>query len=334
MTSDLTPLQRPSQAEGSRLAWTRYWQAGALHSCATSFTGNYEGPIADFWRAVFARLAPGDRVLDVASGNGALARLLLDTRQEPSISCDSVDLAPVAPAWLGTLPSSQGARVRFFGSTRAEELPFADGTYALATSQFGLEYTELDRSVAELRRVLRRPAALAAVIHHVGSRPLQMAAEELRHVDWVLQPEGLLACAFEMLEPMARAATEAGRRSLASDANARHARDRFNACQRELSDRASRSACPDLLIELRGAIATVIEMAVARGEAEARAALEGVRQAVADDRARLHDMGRAAMDEAKLRALLHGLGPPASHRVAPLEHSGHLMGWAVQATLA
>ena len=338
MTSDLMepmPPPRPSQGEDeSRLAWARYWQAGALHSCATSFSGNYDGPIADFWRSVFAPLSPGDRVLDVASGNGALARMLIDTRTEASITCDSVDLAPVTPAWLSALPPGQAARVRFFGSMHAEALPFTEGTYALAISQFGLEYTDLDRSVPELLRVLRRPATFAAVIHHIGSRPLQMAAEELRHIAWALQPDGLMARASRMLEPMARAATEAGRRSLATDAGALDAREQFNACQRELSDIASRSPCPDILYELREAIATVISTATARGEQVARTALQGVGQAVADNRARLTDMGRAAMDEPKLQSLLLRLGPSTAQRVVRLDHSGHLMGWAVQVTLA
>ena len=38
--------------------------------------------------------------------------------------------------------------------------------------------------------------------------------------------------------------------------------------------------------------------------------------------------------EAKLQALLQRLGPSKAQQVVRLEHSGHLMGWAVQITLA
>lgn len=320
-------------AEESRRAWNHYWKAGHLHSCATSFGGNYEGPIADFWRRVFAGLAPGDRVLDIASGNGPLAQLLIEARKEPSIACDCVDLAPVAPAWVGALPPSHRGRVSFFGETRAEALPFGSGTYALAISQFGLEYSTLNDSVPELLRVLARPSRLAAIVHHVDSRPVRLATEEARHIDWTLQPEGLLACAFSMLRPMAQAATEAGRRALASDAVALATRERFNAVQRDLTGRATASSCPDLLYELRDAIASVLELARTRGEAAAKTALRGIELAVLDDRARLRDMRAAAMDETKLRSTLAQLGPAAPPIVDRLEHSGHLMGWSVEVAL-
>jgi len=326
------PRTDPASSE-SRTAWTRYWQAGALHSCATSFSGNYEGPIADFWRRVFAGLVAGDRVLDVASGNGPLAKLLIETRAEPSITCDCVDLAPVAPEWLNALPPVQRDRVRFFGHTRAEALPFDRGRHALAISQFGLEYSTLSESMPELLRVLARPARVAAVVHHADSRPVRLAAEELRHIEWVLQADGLVASARAMLRPMAQAGTEAGRRALASDTAALQMRERFNAQQRLLSDRAATSLCPDLLFELRAAIASALEIARSRGEAAGHDALQGIEQAVRDDRARLDDMQRAAMDETGLRSALRLLGEQARHEVAPIEHAGHLMGWSVLVAL-
>jgi SAM-dependent methyltransferase len=327
------PPRAEAASEESRTAWTRYWQAGALHSCATSFAGNYEGPIADFWRRVFGGLAAGERVLDIACGNGPLAKLLIETRPEPSITCDCVDLAPVAPAWVGTLPPVQRGRVRFFGDTRAEALPFERGSFALAVSQFGLEYSALAESVPEILRVLARPSRLAAVVHHVESHPVRLAAEELRHVQWALQAEGLVASAGAMLRPMAQAGTEAGRRALAADTAALRLRDRFNAQQRELTDRAAASSCPDLLFELRTAIASALEIARARGEAAGRNALRGIEQAVRDDRARLADMQAAAMDAARLHSTLERLGDRARREVAPIEHAGHLMGWSVLVSL-
>lgn len=335
--NDATSAPQPADApdnEATRHAWARYWQTGALHSCATSFAGNYDGPIGAFWRDVFGALAPADRVLDVASGNGPLAQLLLATRSESAITCDSVDLAPVSPPWLAQLPPARRARVRFFGGTRAEALPFDDGGHALAVSQFGLEYSDLEGSVPELLRVLARPGRFAAVMHHAESRPVALATEEAQHIAWALAPGGgLFACATAMLRPMSRAATEAGRRALATDAAALAARERFNTCQRELTDRAARSPCPDLLFELREAIAVVMETAARHGEAAARTRLAGVEQAVRDDGARLADLRGAALDEAAMQSLLARFGRDAQHHVEPLRHGGHLMGWAVRITL-
>ena len=72
--------------------WSRYWSRGALHSCTGSFGDAYEGPIADFWRQGFGALAQGARVLDIASGNGPVPKLLLDLKGRSDLSCDAIDL--------------------------------------------------------------------------------------------------------------------------------------------------------------------------------------------------------------------------------------------------
>lgn len=320
-------------ADETRAAWERYWRAGALHSCATSFSGNYDGPMGGFWRVVYAGLAPGDAVLDVASGNGALPRLLLDTRTEPSITCDAIDLAPVSPDWPQALPAGDRARVRFHGNTQAESLPFVDGSFSLAVSQFGLEYTDLASSVPELLRVLRRPALVALVVHHADSRLVEMAVEERSHVAWFLQPGGLHDCTLRLLPLMARAATPGGRAELAADPEAADVRATFNRWQRELSARAERSPCPDLLHELRDAIIAAVQAAPAHGEAVAAAQMGAARRAVTDNDLRLADLCRVARDKAGLDEMLALFGPAARQSVEPLRQGGHLVGWAVRMRL-
>lgn len=49
-----------SDQQQRRDSWSRYWAGGALHSCATSFDGNYDDAIGEFsWRAVCATLRGG-----------------------------------------------------------------------------------------------------------------------------------------------------------------------------------------------------------------------------------------------------------------------------------
>ena len=63
-----------------RQAWSSYWAQGALHSCTGSFDARYSGAIGAFWDAVVAEIPPGSRVLDLATGNGALPLRLWSTR--------------------------------------------------------------------------------------------------------------------------------------------------------------------------------------------------------------------------------------------------------------
>ena len=310
-------------------AWGRYWASGALHACATSFDGNYDGALAAFWREVFDGLAPGERVLDLACGNGALGRLLIEQRPEPSIGCDAVDLAPLAPRWVNGLAPAQAARLRFHAETRAEALPFEDGRFALVVSQYGIEYTALEHSVPELLRVLRRPGRIALVLHHAASRPVALARDEVAHIDWLRADDGLLAVSRRMVPLVARAATAQGRAALAADPAADAQRQRFNELQREVGARIEAAVCPDVLHEVREGVARVFALVMQSGPTAALEVLGELEQALADSRLRLDELCRCALDADALGALAQRLGGGA--RVAELRERGQLMGWTLLA---
>lgn len=317
-------------AAASRSAWASYWRSGALHSCATSFRGNYGGAIAGFWRSSFDALQPGDRVLDLATGNGAIAQLLITHRPEAEICCDAVDLAPVAPAWLQEQPPAQRARVRFHGGTAAEHLPFEDNRFALVVSQYGLEYTALEQSVPELRRVMQPAARAALLVHHAHGRPADLARDEVAHIDWLLAPHGLLDAAGAMLPLLVRAATAEGRAALSQDAQALQHRQQFNALQQALQHRAEGAPCPDVLFEVREALAAVLDMAARQGVEPAQALLPVLRGHLVNSRVRLQDLLRCALDTAAVAALAARLGSPQHTQVEPLHEGPWLMGWTVR----
>lgn len=56
-------------------AWDHYWRDGRLASCGGEGGAGYQTAIARGWREFFAGLANGSRILDVCSGNGAIALL-------------------------------------------------------------------------------------------------------------------------------------------------------------------------------------------------------------------------------------------------------------------
>ncbi|TCP03120.1 class I SAM-dependent methyltransferase [Rubrivivax gelatinosus] len=318
-------------AQERRRAWDGYWASGALHSCAGSFDGNYGGAIASFWRETFMHLQPGERVLDLACGNGPLGRLLLECRDDASIGCDAVDLATPSPRWLSEMPAAQAARLRFHGGVAAESLPFDDGRFALVTSQYGLEYTDLARSVAELQRVLRRPGRIALLVHHAGSRPVALAHDEITHLDWLGAEDGLLDSVARIVPLVDRAQTPQGRAALAQDASAERQRQHFNSLQQALSRRAEASICPDVLYEVRDAAARLFALAGGSGSSAALEGLGRLRRHLMDSRIRLEDLCRCALDADGVAALSQRLAPAA--RTAELHESGHLMGWTLVATL-
>jgi SAM-dependent methyltransferase len=124
-----------------------------------------------------SRLAAGGRVLDAGCGTGGYLRWLLDTGAFSSaagvdVAAAAVDLAHerVPEAELRVAPLA--------------ELPFGDGSFDLVVTNDVLQHVdeaELDRSLAELHRVLRRDGTL--LVRTNGSRRLRRERSDWRAYD-------------------------------------------------------------------------------------------------------------------------------------------------------
>ena len=122
-------------------------------------------------RAVdLARVGPGDRALDVATGTGDLA-LELAARVAPGgkvIASDFSEEMLTRARSKGT-----GAPVALtFEWANAMELPYADGEFATATVGFGARnFSDLDRGLAEMARVVRRGGTVVVLEITTPTRP-------------------------------------------------------------------------------------------------------------------------------------------------------------------
>lgn len=333
------PLDAHSEAQAKnggeataarRAVWTRHWATGAAHSCVGSYGDRYGGAIAEFWTNLFASLSGAERVLDVATGNGALPRLLLDSRPATAISIDAIDLAHIAPAWLADLPLADRNRVRFCGACAAEDLGFPDGAFDLVVSQYGVEYSDLDRSVPEMIRVLAPGGRIALLLHAADSRPATLAAVELTHLAWLLSDRGLLGAAAAMIEPISRATTADGRATLASDPQAEAARERFNAAQDRLRERCAVPDGADVLNEMQEAVNAVLGLAMERGVVAAHDRLTAITTAVRDSQLRLQQLCAHALTPSRLEGLresiYRGCAPGTGVVLGEVREHGFLMG--------
>jgi SAM-dependent methyltransferase len=96
-----------------------------------------------------ARLKPGNRVLDVACGTGALTRVAAD-RVGPTGSLTGLD----ADAGMLAVAARTSPEIQWRQGS-GEALPFPDGTFDVVVSQFGLMFfADPGRGVQEMIRVL------------------------------------------------------------------------------------------------------------------------------------------------------------------------------------
>lgn len=144
-------------------AWTAFWEEqGPQSRCLADASPETDRCLSEHWLAYAAVLPSGAHVLDIGCGSGAVARLLASA--QPHLRVVGVDSAQVPN--LGTGRSSQ---VRIFPGVAMESLPFANGAFGAAVSQFGFEYCAIEAAARELARVLRASAGVSFIVHHSQS---------------------------------------------------------------------------------------------------------------------------------------------------------------------
>lgn len=315
-----------------RRSWTNYWASGALHSCLGSFDGNYAGEVPEAWRGALAALPAGATVLDLCTGNGALPALFLGEPAGAALArIHAVDLAQIRPDWVHQLEPGQRERVAFQGGIQAESLPFEDASFDLVCSQFGIEYTDLGRSLPEVVRVLKPGGLFAVVLHDTNSLMCSNAREERTHLAWMAE-HNPIARAAELCRFVARAATPEGRQALAADPAAEKARLALNEVMAAMTLRAQEHVVPDVLVQSQRTIFEAIQAAMRTGHADAGLqALGWLREQLLQSDLRLAELLGCALDEAALDGLLAGTGLVEEARRPLAFPGGDRLGWWLQA---
>ena len=125
---------------------------------------------APTYRAMFRTLIdlmaprPGDAILDVGCGSGALDRLLA-RRPGGANPIAAMDSNPFLLREAAALAEAEGlgAAIRFLPGN-AEALPFADESFACAFSVTVLEECDADRAIAEMVRVVEPGGRVGVVV--------------------------------------------------------------------------------------------------------------------------------------------------------------------------
>jgi SAM-dependent methyltransferase len=169
--------------------WTQYWQSGNPDSCIPTKSPDDIRPIRAFWRELAVQLNAGSRVLDLATGNGAVPRMLLEANQDLQIT--AVDKAAIDPVkYLADL--GRMADVKFSPGVDIEHMHYDDASFDAVTSQFGIEYVALERAVSEVARVIRSDGEIRLLMHHCDSEVLVASRAKRTEMEPLLANGGVL----------------------------------------------------------------------------------------------------------------------------------------------
>jgi ubiquinone/menaquinone biosynthesis C-methylase UbiE len=152
------------ESDSSQVAdsWNTYWH-GTGDIGAYSSGGVNHPAILAFWDEFFQGVKQDysrPRIIDIASGNGAVVKRAMAVFGDQSFDFTCLDVSDAAMTNIREqFPLVQGL------VTDARNIPLDSGSFDIATSQFGVEYAGLE-AITETARLLASGGRLALLLHN------------------------------------------------------------------------------------------------------------------------------------------------------------------------
>lgn len=168
--------------------WESYYKGGALAACPNGPDANYTLELRDIWAEFFATLDNGARILDIGTGNGPIPLIARQTAESRGCVYEihGVDLARINPPRDVRNGTQLFAGIIFHPNVAAEALPFEDASFNAVSGQYALEYTDVQKALAQVMRVLKPSSDAQFLMHHANSILVERARVSLQHADVVL----------------------------------------------------------------------------------------------------------------------------------------------------
>jgi len=182
--------------KNENIEWSLYWAQDRLHSCVAAKQDVDQLALNRAWETFSFGLQNSAKVLDLATGNGAVPYVLLGSNN--TLQVTAVDHADIAPLRYlsdkGLLES-----VEFVPNTDINELTFTSSTFDAITSQYGIEYAGLESAMMVVSPLLKPGGKLRFLIHHSDSEIIQSSQVKISEMSDIVRPDGLIDCLFAVL---------------------------------------------------------------------------------------------------------------------------------------
>ncbi|MGV6851422.1 MAG: class I SAM-dependent methyltransferase [bacterium] len=163
--------------------WSQYWTEGNLTSLPQDFKENYDGAIASFWNAVFEDVPQKASIIDVCTGNCAIA-ILVDEfahSKQKKWEVTAIDASEINKNNIILAHPDLAAnlnRIKLKSHSKVESLT-EQSCYDLVTSQYGIEYCDWGESAKKIAKILK-PDGRFCFVSHSGSTDIAkyMKAEQ------------------------------------------------------------------------------------------------------------------------------------------------------------
>lgn len=154
-------------------SWTDYWSSGVLDSCP-EHSSLYTEFFCSFWLSELKRMSDSRnniKILDIATGNGVVPLFFVKNISKDMTKLDiiGIDKAKISPQKFRNYLINKDHSVNFISNTSAEIMPFVNNEFDWIVSQFGIEYSIIEKSLVEAIRVLKHSGRWTFVCHFENS---------------------------------------------------------------------------------------------------------------------------------------------------------------------
>lgn len=277
----------------SRQHWNTFWEQGYITTFGESLAENYSGRIRKLWESIFSTVRKGDRILDIATGNGAVACIAAEVaaKNNTGVEIFAADAAKIA-ADIEAPDHILEVRkdINFSSWMACEKLDFPDNHFDYVTSQYGIEYSELGSSIPEVYRVLKPSGCAHFISHRDQTRIVKDAAKETSIYDSAINEYRI----FDVAEAFTNSYGNSGSTQSEKSAALNQAMNRF------LGHYRREELCQILVSDIAAHLRRLKTMSVP----EVKAQLSTRKTEYQAAFARLQDMAQAALDDAGLEHIL------------------------------
>jgi ubiquinone/menaquinone biosynthesis C-methylase UbiE len=328
--------QVPVAEEGATAAWSRYWASGMLHSCPGAFTGNYGDEVRSLWTEFFGTLASGSRVLDIGTGNGAVAFIAREVAAQngATVEIEAIDSATIDPARAAKAANLSVEGITFRGHVPAEATGYPESWFDVVSGQYALEHTRVNDTLAELARIVKPAGEVLFVIQHAGSAGLDALRAELAHFDFLEHNVPLIVHTRRFLKRLAGATTMPELRKVANDAQSRAQLAEIRQMAQQVDQRGKSQANGRFLSQIAGQAMGAIQEANSTGPAVALRKLNQLTEEVLSHRDRIRSIVRSAHSQEDMQRLAQefkraGFVPEPEREL--MLRGSMLIGWVLRA---
>ena len=314
--------------------WNDYWHFDRLSSFDDAGPTNYREEITASWQAFFDSLPDGASILDLCTGNGAIAVIAAASarRARKRFRIVAVDAADVNPYRHVKQHRDELAAIEFWPATPIERLPWPVASFDAVVSQYGIEYSDLSLSLPELARVVAPGGRVRLVLHAAEGPVVQRSRRVIPEIDFLLHEIDLAGAAQRCLRAVAVVERQLDR-SADAQAAARAGVTAFEEALRETARLAADAVDRAMLWDAGQMLTTIHQRRRQYDLAEAIGLVEQVRGEWRHHRARLVAQIDAAVTRVGRAELARMLKASGARQVGEADQTGPdgLMGHCIEA---